>query len=84
MLKCRFYVGYPIVLSLLLLQSIDTKIGDRFQSLEFLKIRLLQEEQRMSERVKQEVNIDSALIGKYSQRRNIFCYHYNICKRPHV
>ena len=61
-----------------LIVAIDTTIGDRELSLEFVKSRLLQEEQRMSDRAKEESGSDAALVGRQFRKRsskNVTCYY---------
>lgn len=61
-----------------LIVAIDTTIEDRDLTLEFVKSRLLQEEQRMNDRAKEESEDSTALVGQHSRRKSsgpIVCYY---------
>eukprot|EP00737_Agarophyton_chilense_P003002 gb/GEZJ01003471.1/.p1 GENE.gb/GEZJ01003471.1/~~gb/GEZJ01003471.1/.p1 ORF type:complete len:730 (-),score=111.20 gb/GEZJ01003471.1/:63-2252(-) len=66
-----------------LIVAIDTTIGDRQLTLEFVKSRLLQEEQRMNDRAKEEPGgSEAALVGRQSRWKNIECHYCH--KKGHI
>ena len=65
-----------------LIVAIDTTIGDRPLSFEFVKSRLLQEEQRMSDRATSEAQAESALFTRRGNSRFVTCWYCN--ERGHV
>lgn len=65
-----------------LIVAIDTTIGDRKLDLEFVKSRLLQEEQRMNDRAKEESGSDTALVGAQSRKKSMVCYYCG--KKGHI
>lgn len=56
-----------------LIVAIDTMTGDRELTLEFVKSRLLQEEQRLIDRGDISNRPDSALVSKYENRNCSYC-----------